>query len=111
MIQNISEHKYLFHHGANYRSYEFLGAHMTGGAAGKEAGVTFRVWAPRADSISVVGTFNDWDVSAHPMVAEVETDFQETLRKCIEITEEDVETYPFIKRITGYILRVVAPQM
>ena len=67
MIQNISEHKYLFHHGANYRSYEFLGAHMTGGAAGKEAGVTFRVWAPRADSISVVGTFNDWDVSAHPM--------------------------------------------
>ncbi len=40
---------------------------MTGGAAGKEAGVTFRVWAPRADSISVVGTFNDWDVSAHPM--------------------------------------------
>ena len=23
MIQNISEHKYLFHHGADYRSYEF----------------------------------------------------------------------------------------
>ena len=49
--------------------------------------------------------------SAHPMVADVEADFQETLRKCTEITEEDVNTYPFIKRMTGYILRVVAPQM
>ena len=61
MNQNISEHKYLFHHGANYRSYEFLGAHVTDG------GATFRVWAPRAKAISVVGAFNDWDLSAHPM--------------------------------------------
>ena len=61
MSQNISEHKYLFHHGTNYRSYEFLGAHTT------EGGVQFRVWAPRAETIPVVGSFNDWDISAHPM--------------------------------------------
>ena len=61
MNQNISEHKYLFHHGANYRSYEFLGAHVT------NDGVRFRVWAPRAKAIAVVGSFNDWDSSAHPM--------------------------------------------
>ncbi|MBR0456079.1 MAG: 1,4-alpha-glucan branching protein GlgB [Firmicutes bacterium] len=64
MIQNISEHKYLFHHGANYRSYEFLGAHLT---AAPEEGVCFRVWAPRATSVSVVGTFNDWDLTACSM--------------------------------------------
>ena len=64
MNQKISEHKYLFHHGANYRSYEFLGAHIT---AEPEAGICFRVWAPRADSVSVVGTFNDWELSACPM--------------------------------------------
>ena len=63
MTQNISEHKYLFHHGADYRSYEFLGAHLN-----DEAGVTFRVWAPRAKSISVVGNFNKWDPAAHAMV-------------------------------------------
>ncbi len=61
MIQNISQHKYLFHHGANYRSYEFLGAHAADG------GYLFRVWAPRADAISVVGSFNDWKLDAHPM--------------------------------------------
>ena len=60
-MQNISEHKYLFHHGANYRSYEFLGAHVI------DAGVVFRVWAPRAKSISVVGSFNGWDITANPM--------------------------------------------
>ena len=33
-------------------------------------GVAFRVWAPHADSVSVVGTFNDWDESADVMQAE-----------------------------------------
>ena len=62
MNQNISQHKYLFHHGSDYRSYEFMGAHPSA-----DGGVVFRVWAPRAISISVVGTFNDWDLSACPM--------------------------------------------
>jgi 1,4-alpha-glucan branching enzyme len=30
-----------------------------------ENGVAFRVWAPFADSVSVVGTFNDWCVEKH----------------------------------------------
>ena len=71
MIQNISEHKYLFHHGADYRSYEFLGAHphkSSEAAGGQAEGVTFRVWAPRAKSISVVGSFNDWDPEKHVML-------------------------------------------
>jgi 1,4-alpha-glucan branching enzyme len=33
-------------------------------------GVAFRVWAPHAIQVSVVGTFNDWDASAHPMQSE-----------------------------------------
>ena len=65
MVQNISEHKYLFHHGANYRSYEFLGAHLVDADA--NAGVVFRVWAPRAKSISIVGNFNGWDPFRHVM--------------------------------------------
>ncbi|MGC4072739.1 MAG: alpha-amylase family glycosyl hydrolase [Nibricoccus sp.] len=33
----------------------------------KDAGVAFRVWAPHADSVSVVGSFNEWQSSAHPL--------------------------------------------
>jgi len=33
-------------------------------------GVAFRVWAPHADHLAVIGTFNKWDGAAHPMVPE-----------------------------------------
>lgn len=52
---------YLFHQGKNSRAYQFMGGHLTGG------GATFRVWAPRAVSVSVIGSFNGWDSSVHPM--------------------------------------------
>ncbi|TWT75202.1 1,4-alpha-glucan branching enzyme GlgB [Allorhodopirellula solitaria] len=32
-----------------------------------DRGVAFRVWAPHANSVSVVGDFNDWDGKASPM--------------------------------------------
>jgi 1,4-alpha-glucan branching enzyme len=37
------------------------------GALPHEHGTTFRVWAPHAISIAVVGTFNDWDAGRHPL--------------------------------------------
>ena len=56
---------YVFHHGKNFRAYDFFGAHPD-----KEDGVkgyVFRVWAPHAESVSVVGDFNDWDPAANVM--------------------------------------------
>tara|TARA_R110002049_G_scaffold305056_3_gene501149 strand:- start:105172 stop:107082 length:1911 start_codon:yes stop_codon:yes gene_type:complete len=35
-----------------------------------DKGVGFRVWAPHADAVSVVGTFNDWDENETPMQRE-----------------------------------------
>ena len=32
-----------------------------------EKGVTFRLWAPHATQVSVIGSFNGWDGTAHPM--------------------------------------------
>jgi 1,4-alpha-glucan branching enzyme len=40
------------------------------GAVPHATGTTFRVWAPNADSVSVIGTFNDWQGDATPLQAE-----------------------------------------
>lgn len=56
---------YLYHHGENYRAYDFFGSHKCE-RDGKE-GYIFRVWAPHATGVSVVGDFNGWDESASPM--------------------------------------------
>ena len=40
------------------------------GAIPFDGGVTFRVWAPHAEAVSVVGTFNDWDPARDPLTAE-----------------------------------------
>ncbi len=37
------------------------------GALSHPLGVSFGVWAPFADSVSVVGTFNDWNPDIHPL--------------------------------------------
>ena len=49
----------LFHSGENYHAYRFMGAHRMN-IDGTD-GVMFRTWAPNARSVSVVGTFNNWD--------------------------------------------------
>lgn len=49
---------HLFHEGAHYNCYKFMGAHYV--KEGKRWGVRFTVWAPRAAEVRVVGEFNDW---------------------------------------------------
>lgn len=47
---------YLFHAGKNYKAYEFFGVHKINSKS-----YVFRVWAPHAKAVSVVGDFNNWD--------------------------------------------------
>ncbi len=56
---------YLYYQGKNYESYKFFGVHSKKKGRGKA--YTFRVWAPNAVSVSVVGDFNDWDRDSNPM--------------------------------------------
>ena len=42
------------------------------GAVPHAAGTTFRVWAPHADAVAVIGTFNSWAAEATPLQPEAD---------------------------------------
>lgn len=69
MITNLSEEQqfslHLFHEGNLFEAYKFFGAHAAN-IDGKD-GVNFRVWAPKAKSVSVVFDANNWDRDVNPM--------------------------------------------
>ena len=54
-----------FYAGTMTDAYRHFGAHRT--CRGGEEGYVFRVWAPRAQRVAVVGDFCGWDGGAHPM--------------------------------------------
>ncbi|MDR2173419.1 MAG: 1,4-alpha-glucan branching protein GlgB [Burkholderiales bacterium] len=56
-----SKELYLFNEGRNFQAYRLLGAHLA------PAGTTFRVWAPNASAVSVVGEFNGWRPEVHKL--------------------------------------------
>ena len=60
------DHAYLFNRGEDYMIYNFLGAHPFTDENGDQ-GYIFRVWAPKASQVSVIGDFNDWEPGAAQM--------------------------------------------
>jgi len=50
-----------FANGKSSQAYNIMGCHKI------KDGYVFRVWAPNAENIFVVGSFNSWDTSACPM--------------------------------------------
>lgn len=56
---------YLFHQGKNAEAGKFFGAHAF--KRGRGSYHRFRVWAPTAKSVSVIGEFNQWDRTQNPM--------------------------------------------
>ena len=56
---------YLFNEGSHYRLYEKLGSHLM--KVGNVDGCYFAVWAPNAESASVIGDWNGWNPTAHPL--------------------------------------------
>ena len=55
----------LFFDGDSIRAYEFFGSHIENWDG--RQGCVFRVWAPNALSVSVVGDFNGWNQDANYM--------------------------------------------
>jgi 1,4-alpha-glucan branching enzyme len=63
LLSSFDSH--LFSEGQHWTLYERLGAHLS--ELGGVKGCCFRVWAPNARRVSVVGEFNGWDGRVHPM--------------------------------------------
>lgn len=62
MILGDAYEKYrAFHSGLDSRAYEYMGVHK------EDSSYVFRVWAPNAEAVFLVGDFNGWDES-EPMV-------------------------------------------
>ncbi len=53
---------YLLSEGTHARLFDKFGCHFRA-----EGGADFRVWAPNARSVSVIGDWNGWDAGAHPL--------------------------------------------
>jgi 1,4-alpha-glucan branching enzyme len=66
VTQQLSEPEaqdaYLFREGTHSRLYDLMGCHLS-----KEGGARFAVWAPNAESVSVVGDWNHWSGDADPL--------------------------------------------
>ena len=62
MTENLQQFLERFHTDGCADAYRFLGCHCLPGG-----GAYFRVWAPRAESVSVVGDFNFWNEQDLPM--------------------------------------------
>ncbi len=56
---------HLLGEGNHFRLYRKLGAHLIEHHGVR--GVSFAVWAPNAERVSVIGAFNQWDGRRHPM--------------------------------------------
>ena len=55
----------LFVSGKHFRLYEKFGAHLI--SVNNTDGTYFSVWAPNAQAVGVIGDFNHWDRSTHPL--------------------------------------------
>ena len=56
---------YLFKQGNNQEAYRYFGAHLE--VQDGVPGAVFRVWAPHAKAVAVVGDFNSWVPGEHTM--------------------------------------------
>ena len=84
---------WTFGRGDNFQLQEYLGAHKE--KIEDQEGYTFRVWAPNAQAVHVVGDFTDWEDRKLPMVKNeggVWEAFAQTPRKEISTSILSLET-------------------
>jgi 1,4-alpha-glucan branching enzyme len=85
---------HLFNEGTHHKLWEKLGNHAVSG------GVIFGVWAPNAESVSVVGDFNGWNRDANPLRARAASGIWEGFIP--GLTRGTTYKYHIVSRFNGY---------
>lgn len=94
---------WTFGRGDNFRLQEYLGAHKE--FEGDQEGYTFRVWAPNAQAIDLIGDFTDWEARRIPMVRN-EGGVWEVF--CPDAKEGDIYKY-LVTRQNGHQVQKIDP--
>src|SRR5437899_5646755 len=89
---------FFFNEGTHFRLGDKLGAHLLTGDG--QAGTYFAVWAPDAERVSVMGEFNDWDKTSHPLYAKGQSGIWE--RFFPAIGKGTIYKYHIISRLNDY---------
>ena len=92
---------HFFHEGRNYEAYKFFGS--VKGENNGETGYYFRVWAPHAIAVSVVGDFNSWDDTKNTMERIADSEVWETFISGLNIY--DVYKYCVTTRSGNKIMK------
>jgi len=93
-----SDDLYLFNEGSHVRLYEKMGSHPA--VVGGVSGFRFAVWAPNAESVAVIGSFNDWNPRSHPMTMTQGSGIWETFIP--GVTKGECYKYRLQSRFNGY---------
>ena len=88
---SIKERAARFRRDVDTHAQEWLGCHYAGDGA-----YVFRVWAPHAEAVSLVGDFNSWDPEECPMERLEDSDIWEGFRAGIQ--EYDCYKYAVVSR-------------
>jgi 1,4-alpha-glucan branching enzyme len=91
---------YLFGEGKLKQAYKTLGAQNV--TQQGVAGIRFAVWAPNAERVSVVGSFNDWDGRIHSMRSLGGSGVWELFIP--HLTSNDLYKFEIRNRNTGHVL-------
>jgi 1,4-alpha-glucan branching enzyme len=89
---------YLFNEGNHLGLYEKFGAHCIK-KKGLE-GTYFALWAPNARKVSVVGDFNGWDRSRHPLLTRDRSGIWEGFIPGVR--KQMIYKYHIVSRLNGY---------
>ncbi len=103
---SITEHElYLFGEGKLNQAYKTLGAQTI--TLENITGVRFAVWAPNAERVSVVGSFNQWDGRVHSMRSLGSSGVWEIFIP--QLTTNDLYKFEIRNRHTGHCLTKTDP--
>ena len=89
---------FLFNEGSHLRLWEKLGSHL--GTLDGEEGTSFAVFAPNAKAVSVIGDFNGWDATKHPLARLGESGIWEAFVP--GVGKGSVYKYHVASRLNGY---------